>query len=47
MKVLSALSLAVFTREGFLGWTVEELEVLLAGVRKDLRDRKVHAYWRM
>jgi len=47
MKVLSALSLAVFTREGFLGWQLEELELLLAGVRKDLRNRKIHAYWRI
>ncbi|KAK4172390.1 Phosphoethanolamine N-methyltransferase 1 [Triangularia setosa] len=37
------LSVALFTRA--LGWTSEELEVFLVEVRKDLRDRGVHAYW--
>lgn len=47
---LSALSLAIFTRpegEGGLGWSDKELEVLLSGVRRDLRDTSIHAYWRM
>ncbi|KAH6983717.1 S-adenosyl-L-methionine-dependent methyltransferase [Ilyonectria destructans] len=40
---LEALSLAPFTRA--FGWGREEVTVLLADVRKDLNDPKVHAYW--
>jgi len=40
---LQAFSLALFTK--VLGWSVVEIEVLLAGVRKDLRDKKKHGYW--
>jgi len=50
LDALSALSLAVFTRpeaEGGLGWRLEELEVLLAAVRKDLKNPRIHAYWPM
>ena len=39
------LSVALFTRA--LGWTAEQLEVFLVGVRKDLRNRQIHAYWPM
>jgi len=28
-----------------LGLTPEEVEVLLVGVRKDIMDRRIHAYW--
>lgn len=45
---LAAFSLAVFTRprsENGLGWSNEELEVLLAGVRKDLKNTAIHAYF--
>ncbi|KAL9087666.1 MAG: hypothetical protein Q9165_006590 [Trypethelium subeluteriae] len=41
--ILEGLALAPFTR--FLGWTVEEVQVLLAGCRKDLRNTSIHAYW--
>ena len=44
---IAAASLAVFTRptqENGLGWSGEELEVLLAGVRRDLRDTRIHSY---
>ncbi|MBE3046337.1 hypothetical protein IMZ48_28145 [Candidatus Bathyarchaeota archaeon] len=47
---IAAISLAVFTRptsEGGLGWSSEEVQVLLAGVRKDLKDTRIHAYWPM
>lgn len=47
---ISAGSLAVFTRpksEGGLGWSKEEVEVLLAGVRKDLKNTDIHAYLRV
>jgi hypothetical protein len=42
---LYGLSVALFTRA--LGWTAEQLEVFLVGVRKDLRNRQIHAYWPM
>ncbi|KAH6971086.1 S-adenosyl-L-methionine-dependent methyltransferase [Ilyonectria robusta] len=48
MDALAALSLAVFTREigqGGLGWSNEELEVFLTGVRKDLKNMAIHSYW--
>jgi len=48
MQALAGLSLAIFTRpvgEGGLGWTAEELEVLLVGVRKDFKNLSIHAYW--
>ena len=50
VSALGALTLALFTRpttEGGLGWTREEAEVLLAGVRKDIIDTSIHAYWQM
>ncbi|KAK4449055.1 S-adenosyl-L-methionine-dependent methyltransferase [Podospora aff. communis PSN243] len=40
---LHGLSSAVFTR--VLGWSPEELEVLLAEVRNDIKNTKIHAYW--
>lgn len=40
---LSGLSMALFTRG--LGWGADELEVFLADVRKDLRNRHIHSYW--
>ncbi|KAH6879483.1 S-adenosyl-L-methionine-dependent methyltransferase [Thelonectria olida] len=48
LDALAALSLAVFTRpvgQGGLGWGNDELEVFLAGVRKDLKNPKIHSYW--
>jgi hypothetical protein len=42
---LHGLSSAVFTR--VLGWSAEELEVLLSQVRNDIKDTKIHAYWPM
>ena len=47
---IPAISLAMFTRpkeEGGLGWSREELEVLLAGVRNDLRNTSIHCYYRV
>ena len=40
---LSAMSTRVLTQG--LGWTVEEIEVLLVDVRKDLRTKSIHGYW--
>ncbi len=42
---LQGISLAIFTR--FLEWSVEEMEVLLAKVRQEWRQRRVHSYWPM
>lgn len=50
LSSLSGASLAIFTRpkeENGLGWTREEVEVLLAGVRRDMRNTNIHAYWRV
>ena len=38
---LEAFSLRLFTQ--FLGWTTEDVQTLLANVRKDLRNPKIHA----
>ncbi|KAI4196717.1 MAG: hypothetical protein LQ350_006363 [Teloschistes chrysophthalmus] len=38
---LEAFTLRLFTQ--VLGWQQEEVQVLLANVRKDLRDPKIHA----
>ncbi|KAH8684140.1 S-adenosyl-L-methionine-dependent methyltransferase [Ilyonectria robusta] len=40
---LSGLSMALFTRA--LGWSSEEVEVFLANVRKDMKDKSIHAWW--
>ncbi|MBE3050138.1 hypothetical protein IMZ48_48100 [Candidatus Bathyarchaeota archaeon] len=47
---IEALSLAILTRptyEGGLGFSAAEVQVLLAGVRRDLRNNRIHAYWHM
>lgn len=44
LEALDAYSYALFTR--VLGWTTVEIQVLLAGVRKELRDREFHGYSR-
>lgn len=40
-----AFTMAPFTRAH--GWKREEVLVFLIDVRKDLRDRSIHAYWPM
>ncbi|KAL4748712.1 hypothetical protein BDW72DRAFT_147680 [Aspergillus terricola var. indicus] len=45
LEALDAYSLALMTR--FLGWTVEEVRMLLASARKELLDRKLHIYSRL
>jgi hypothetical protein len=42
---LHGISVAVFTR--LLGWEVQEMEILLAKVRKEWRMKKVKSYWPM
>ncbi|KAK1993101.1 methyltransferase domain-containing protein [Colletotrichum falcatum] len=43
MMGLEALCLAIFTR--VLRWPKENVDVFLAEVRNDLRNREIHAYW--
>lgn len=38
---LEGFSLALFTRN--LGWSVEEVQVLLSKARKDMGDKNIHA----
>lgn len=40
---LDGISLRVFQKG--LGWSAEETSVFLAGVRKDIKDRRIHAYY--
>lgn len=42
---LEGLSMGLLTR--VLGWGKAEVEVFCANVRKDLRNKNFHAYWRM
>jgi hypothetical protein len=42
LDVIHGITMSVFTKA--LGWAVEEAEVLLAQVRKDLQDRKIHSF---
>ena len=43
LEGLSGLSIRVFT--GGLGWSIEELEVLLMEVRRECKMKSMHAYW--
>ena len=43
MEDISVMSLAVFTR--LLGWERIELELFLAEVRKEWKDKSIHGYW--
>lgn len=40
---LSAFSMALFTR--VLGWSKDEVDVFLVHVRREMKNKKVHAYW--
>jgi SAM-dependent methyltransferase len=40
---LEGMSMRIFTKG--LGWSKEELQVFLAGVRKDMRNRRYHGYY--
>ncbi|KAK7398131.1 hypothetical protein QQX98_012495 [Neonectria punicea] len=42
---LESLTMAAFTRAH--GWSREEVTLFLAGVRKDMNNPKIHAYWSM
>lgn len=45
LSALQAVSMMIFTQ--VLGWSSAEVELLLVGVRKDLKNRDIHAYWPM
>lgn len=45
LEALDAYSFALFTR--VLGWSTPQIQLLLAGVRKELLDRKFHGYSRL
>jgi hypothetical protein len=42
---LEGISMKVLTK--FMGWTAEEVQALLVGVKRDFRDLSIHAYLRM
>ena len=42
---LPAFTLAIFTR--ILNWSMEETEVMMAGVRNDIQNKSIHAYFPM
>ncbi|KAM6529642.1 hypothetical protein FALCPG4_007772 [Fusarium falciforme] len=42
-SAIEALTLAPFTRA--LGWKADEARAFAAHVRRDLNDRRIHAYW--
>ncbi|GME63079.1 Methyltransferase type 11 [Neofusicoccum parvum] len=43
LESLEAMTFALFT--SVFGWSIEEIQVFLAGVRKDVRRKDVHAYF--
>lgn len=43
MEALEAMTFAMFT--SVLGWTIEEVQVFLVGVRNDIRRKDVHIYF--
>jgi len=45
MAACESYSLALLTR--VLGWEVQEVQVLIANTRKELKNRGVHAYCNM
>lgn len=42
---MEAFTLAPLTR--ILGWTAEEVGVLLANVRNEMKDSRIHAYYNL
>jgi len=42
---LGSLSLMLFTRA--LKWSVDEVELFLMNVRKDVKDRRIHSYYHL
>jgi hypothetical protein len=42
---LEGLSLKILTR--FMGWSADEVKAFLVGVKRDMKDRSIHAYLSM
>ncbi|KAK0725572.1 S-adenosyl-L-methionine-dependent methyltransferase [Lasiosphaeris hirsuta] len=42
---VSGMSLFLFPN--FLGWSIAEVELFIIDVRKEMKDRRIHAYWNM
>jgi hypothetical protein len=42
LEVAHGITMSVFTRA--LGWKAEDVEALLAEVRENLQDRRIHTY---
>jgi len=45
LEGLHGVSISIFTK--LLGWTIQEVEVFLANVRKDIRNTGIHFYYIM
>ena len=45
LQGLDGFTMATFTR--IFGWTVQEVELFLVDVRKEMKNTKIHAYWKM
>lgn len=45
LEALDAYSLALFTRQ--LGWSLERIEMLLAGVRQEIFDQSLRLYMKL
>ena len=45
LEGIQGLSMKVFT--GLLGWKVEDMEMLLAECREEIKKKSVHSYWPM
>ena len=44
MDALHGIAMGAFTK--ILGWPREQVEEMLDGVREDIKDQKIHGYWR-
>lgn len=42
LDAVEGMTMSLFTNR--LGWSREEVDVFLAGVRNDLKDRSIHGY---
>lgn len=43
LEGVEGFTMALFTR--VLGWSKDEVDVFLEGVKKDLQNKQIHAYW--
>ncbi len=43
LEVCHGISMNILVK--VMGWSAEEVEVLLARVREDMRDKRIHAYF--